>query len=95
MDGIRIRDGVGHEKKEEQRKAVYQKCYEILVIRQRAEISTMQGEAEGYQQRWHVSEVLGQINVVQSGMKIVWQRVEESDTFIWQPPWSLWGSIFD
>ena len=42
---------------------------------------------EKYRHRWHVSDVLRKIKVVQSGMKIVWQSIEESDTFIWQPPW--------
>ena len=37
---------------------------------------------EKYRHRWHVSDVLRKIKVVQSDMKIVWQSVEESDTFI-------------
>ena len=64
---------------------------ELTVVRYKVKICTVNGknEAEGYQQRWHVSDVLGLINVVQSEMQIVWQLVEESDTYIWKPPWSL------
>ena len=70
---------------------------ESIVVRRRAELTLSHGENKKVKwnsQRWQRSADFCQKNAAMLVMGKIWEENEESDTFIWRPPWiSLWNMM--